>query len=249
MLVTAFRPSNEVFNLPISLWPDNITFDNFGHLFVGAQPIATFFVNSVVTSMAAAILTVMVALPAGYAFARLRFRLRVPLFATFLTAQMIPLILLILPIYAIFVQLHLLNTYAGLVIAYAAFTVPFAVWLMRGFCLTVPLDLEDAAMVDGAGWIATLLYVVVPLLKPAIVAVGAFAFLDAWNNLLFPLVLTTDISMKTLPPGLLLAYAGEFKSDWGGMMAASLVTSLPVIVVFIIVQRYMREGLEGALKG
>jgi multiple sugar transport system permease protein len=112
----------------------------------------------------------------------------------------------------------------------------------------VPRELEESAMIDGAGRLTALRLVVTPLLGPAMLAVGGFAFLDSWNSLLFPLVLTTDIQMKTLAPGLLLAFAGQFKDDWGGMMAASVVMSIPVVAAFLLLQRYMRHGLEGAVK-
>jgi multiple sugar transport system permease protein len=249
MLATAVRPTAEVFAVPLSFWPAQVTLQNFVNITQGTSPIGRFFLNSLITASVTAFLTVIVALPAGYAFARLRFRLSGTLFVVFLVTQMIPLVLLILPIYDVFLRLRLLDSYLGLVIAYTAFTVPFGVWMMWGFCLSVPQEIEEAAMVDGASLLTTLRRIVAPALAPAMVAVGGFAFLDSWNNLLFPLVLTSKYDMKTLAPGLLFAYSGEYRDDWGGIMAASLVTALPVILGFAFLQRYMTRGLEGAVTG
>jgi multiple sugar transport system permease protein len=249
MFATAVRPTTEVFKFPLSLWPATLTWQNFINVAQGTSPILRFLLNSIITSSATALLTVAVALPAGFAFARMRFRFSRTLFIALLVTQMIPLVLLILPIYQVFLALHLLDSYVGLVLAYTAFTVPFAVWMMWGFCLGVPRELEEAAMVDGASLLVALRRVVAPVLGPAMIAVGGFAFLDSWNNLLFPLVLTTSYDMKTLAPGLLFAYSGEYRDDWGGIMAASLITALPVILGFVALQRYMTRGLEGAVKG
>jgi multiple sugar transport system permease protein len=249
MVVTAFRPNLDAFQANVQLIPARLTLENFTAVFSGSSPVLRFFLNSVIVSTLTAVLTLLVALPAGYALSRAEFRLNGPIFLGILLAQMLPLILLIVPIYALFQGLGLINTMPGLVIAFTSFTVPFAVWLMRGFVDAVPRELEDAAMVDGAGRFASLRYVVAPVLGPAMLAVAGFAFLDSWNSLLVPLALTTSIDMKTLTPGILFAFAGEFKNDWGGMMATSLVASVPVVLVFLGLQRYMREGLEGAVKG
>jgi multiple sugar transport system permease protein len=249
MLATAVRPTTEVFQVPLTLWPTRLTWQNFVTVAQGSSPIGRFFLNSAITSSLTAIVTVAVALPAGYAFARMRFSFSRTLFIGLLMTQMIPLVLLILPIYDLFLHLHLLDSYLGLVVAYTAFTIPFAVWLMWSFCLGVPRELEEAARVDGASVFVALRRVIAPVLVPAMIAVGGFAFLDAWNNLLFPLVLTTSYDMKTLAPGLLFAYSGEYRDDWGGIMAASLITAVPVILGFVAVQKYMTRGLEGAVKG
>ncbi|MEM5817111.1 MAG: carbohydrate ABC transporter permease, partial [Desulfitobacterium hafniense] len=154
------------------------------------------------------------------------------------------------PLYLLYVKAHLLNTYLGMVIAFTSFALPFGIWMIKGFIDSVPVEVEQAAMVDGCSRMQALRTVVLPLITPGIVATGIFAFLDAWNNLLFPLTLTNEIAMKTLPAGMVMAFSGQFKSDWSGMMAASFITTLPVLIIFIFLQRYLVEGLTGgAVKG
>lgn len=250
MLVTAVRPSAELFQRPLELWPATLTFDNFTALVTGASPIVRYFLNSLGTSAATALLTLVVAVPAAFAFSRLRFRFKGPLYVGILLAQMLPLVVLLLPLYILFLRASLLDTYLGLILGYCSFAVPFAVWLLKSFIDSVPAELEDAAMADGCTRFGAMWRIVVPAILPAAVATGAFAFVDAWNNLLFPLALTTSIEMKTLPPGMLLAFAGDFKHDWGGMMATNFITAVPVIAVFVVFQRYLVDGLtEGAVKG
>lgn len=250
MLVTAVRPSVELFQRPLQLWPDVITLDNFRNILSGSTPIPRFFVNSLGTSIATVVLTLSVSIPAGFAFSRLRFRLRGPLYVGLLIAQMLPLVVLVLPLYGLFQRVGLLDTYLGLVLAYSAFAVPFGVWLIKSFIDSVPTELEEAALVDGCSMAGALRRVILPVIRPAILATGAFAFLDAWNNLLFPLTLTSSLEFKTLPPGILLAFAGQFKQDWGGMMATSFITALPVVIVFLVFRRHLVDGLTGgATKG
>lgn len=249
MLITAIRPSVELFRRPLSLWPGAITLANFRSILSGSAPVPRFFVNSMVTSVATVVLTLAVSVPAGFAFSRLRFRFRGPVYIALLIAQMLPLVVLVLPLYGIFQRFGLLNSYPGLILAYAAFAVPFGVYLIKSFIDNVPTELEEAALIDGCSMVGALRRVIIPVIRPALLATGAFAFLDAWNNLLFPLTLTTSIDLKTLPPGILLVFAGQFKQDWGGMMATNFITAVPVVLVFLAFQRHLIEGLtEGATK-
>ncbi|MPN33474.1 Inner membrane ABC transporter permease protein YcjP [bioreactor metagenome] len=154
------------------------------------------------------------------------------------------------PLYVLYNKAHLLNTYVGMVIAFTSFALPFGIWMIKGFVDTVPVEIEEAAMVDGCTRFQVMRKVVLPLTIPGIVSTGIFAFLDAWNNLLFPMVLTNDITMKTLPAGLVLVFTGAFKHNWGGMMAACIFSTIPVVIIFILLQRYLVDGLTGgAVKG
>jgi multiple sugar transport system permease protein len=250
MLMTALRPSSEVFQRPLQFWPETFTTDNFGRVLSGLNPVPRFLLNSLVTSLASTILVLVVAVPAAYAFSRLRFPFRRGFFFTIMMAQMIPLVVMLLPLYIIFFQTGLLNTYHGLVFAFASLSLPFAIWILKTFIDSVPKELDDAARVDGCSRIQTLRLVVLPILGPGIVAAGSLAFLDAWNNLLVPLALTTSLDMKTLPAGILLTFQGEFRTDWGGMMATALVVALPVVLLFIACQRFLVRGLtQGSVKG
>jgi multiple sugar transport system permease protein len=210
----------------------------------------TYFLNSVIASTFATLLSITVSVFAGYAFSRFRFPAKRAVLVFILASQMFPLVVLLVGIYILFRQLNLLDTYLGLILAFTSFSLPFSIWMMRGFFDTVPPELEQAAMVDGATRLQALLRVILPLVGPGVIAVGLYSFLNAWNNLLFALSLTSSQNMRTIPPGFLLTYVGEFQYQWADAMAGSVMVSLPMIVVFIFLQRYLIKGMTaGAVKG
>jgi multiple sugar transport system permease protein len=250
MLMTALRPYQELYQRPLPMWPETPTLESFGTVFAGAVPIDRYLLNSVITSSATVVVVLIASLPAAYAFSRMDFPGRHVFFLGIFGSQMVPIVVLLLPLYAIFFRTALLDTYTGLVLGFASFSVPFAVWILKTFIDTIPQELDDAARVDGCSRLQTLRLVITPVMGPGIVAAGALTFLDAWNNLLFPLALTTSLEMKTLPAGMLLAFDGQFRSDWSALMATSLVTAVPVIVLFILCQRWLVGGLtQGSVKG
>ena len=249
MLVTAFKTTLEIFSLRLQLVPAHPTLENFVEMWTGVVPVRTFFANSVVTSGLTCALTIAVSVLAAFAFSRMKFRYKQPLQLSLLLAQMFPFIVLLIPLY-LFLRSHLLNTNQGLVLAFASTAIPVGVWFMKGFMDSVPLELDEAARIDGCTEIRLLRDVLLPLMLPGIVAVGVFAFLDAWNNLFFPLVLVTRPEGRTLPVGLLYAVDSRYREDWGGLMAASILASLPPILGFVAVQRWLISGLlAGAMKG
>ena len=163
---------------------------------------------------------------------------------------MFPLSLLLISLYILFRNLHLLNSYIGLIMAFTTFGLPFGTWMMKGFFDTVPIELEDAARIDGAGSFRILFGIAVPLVAPGLVAVGFYAFLQAWNNLLFALALTSSLGMRTIPPGFLQIYVGQYQYYWADMCAGSTVVSIPVVLIFLALQKYIVKGLtRGAMKG
>ena len=250
MLSTSLKSDLDVFKVPPEFWPSHPTLEGYFDLASGINPIPRFIINSFLTSLLSVIVTVVLATLAGYALSRLKFRFREQILVSILVTQMFPLVVMLAPLYLLYVKSHLLNTYLGMVIAFTSFSLPFGVWMIKGFIDSVPVEIEQAAMVDGCSRMKAMWKVVLPLTIPGIVATGILAFLDAWNNLLFPLTLTSDINMKTLPAGIIMVFTGQFKADWRGMMAASFITTLPVLILFIIVQRYLIEGLTGgAVKG
>lgn len=250
MLITSLKTNLAMFQLTPQFWPGSPTGENYAQLASGASPVGRLFANSVVTSAATALVTILVATLAGYSFSRARYRLRAPLMYGTLATQMFPLVVLLIPLYLVYLRTHLLDTYVGLVLSYCAFSVPFGAWMMKEFIDSVPREIEEAAWVDGCSRFQSLVRVVMFVTLPGIVATGVFAFLNAWNNLLFPLTLTSSLEMKTLPPGLLLAFTGQFKADWAGMMAAATITTAPVVLGFAAVQRFLVEGLtKGAVRG
>jgi multiple sugar transport system permease protein len=250
MAVTAFKSNLDIFSFELQLLPTTPTFENFANLFASDVPVRTYFVNSVITAFGTCLITIAVSILAGYAFSRLSFRGHRPLELSLLVGQMFPLLVLIIPLYLIYLRTGLLNTNIGLVLAFCAVAVPVGVWFMKNFIDSVPRELDEAARLDGCSDLGIIRHIHLPLIGPGIVAVGVFAFLEAWNNLVFPLAFATRPDARTLPPGLLLAVDSQFRQDWGGLMAASILASIPPIVGFVAVQRWILRGLtSGALKG
>jgi len=250
MLITALKPNAAAFTMPPQLIPAHPTLINFITQLQDRTGFLTYFVNSLIVSAGTMAVTITVSILAGYAFSRFRFRAKRLLFVLILLSQMFPATLMIVGIYTTFRQLGLLNTYEGLMLAFTAFSLPFAIWMMEGFFNTVPKSLEESAMIDGSSTMGTLYRVILPLTAPGIIAVGVYAFLNSWNNLLFALTLASNQNMLTIPPGFLLTYVGEFQYYWSDAMAGSVIVILPMVIVFILLQRYLVQGMTaGAVKG
>ncbi|MDR1797802.1 MAG: carbohydrate ABC transporter permease [Clostridiales Family XIII bacterium] len=252
MVSTSLKSPTAVFYNPPELFPAEPTAENYGKLAggtVGFTPISRFFANSSIVSGVTIVVAVLLALFASYGLSRFSFRLKRPVLVGVLISQMFPLVVMLTPLYILYIHTGMINTYRGLVIAFTGFTLPFCIWMLKSFMDTIPRELDEAAIIEGCSRLGVLRRVVLPLLAPGLAATGIFAFLDAWNNLLFPMSLTTDVSMKTLPPGMILAFGGEFKHDWGGMMAASVLVALPVVAVMVFLQKYLVSGLTaGSVK-
>jgi len=250
MVATSLKTALEIFDIPPEIVPSNPTFEHYLNLDQGSIKVSVFFRNSVITAAGTVVLAVITALLASYALSRMRFWGRRTISVGILVTQMFPLVVLLIPLYLLYRNLGLLNTYIGLVLSFTSFTLPFSIWMLKGFIDSIPIELEESAVIDGCTRPQILFHIVTPLIVPGLIATMVFAFLDAWNNLLFPLMLVSRPDMKTLPPGMILAFGGEFKHDWGGMMATSAIVSLPVVVVFVFMQRFLVQGLtKGAVKG
>lgn len=250
MLATSFKSTAEVALSNPTYFPKHLTGHNYEYLFNGPFPFGDFLINSIVTSAITAVVTVVVAGLAGYSFSRGRYLLRGGLTYGVLATQMLPLAVLVVPLYLEFLNLHLLNSYVGLIIGYCSFSMPFGAWLVKGFIDGIPIEIENAARADGASRLFVFGRIVLPLAVPGLATTAVFVFMNTWNNLLFPLVLITTIKRQTLPPGLLASFTGTFNTNWAGMMAAAVVTTVPLAVAFFAVQRYLVRGLTaGALAG
>lgn len=242
MVLTSFFPTDELFD-PTRLFPrpERATLANYALLLSGSN-FATYMVNSAIVSVGSMLASVVISSLSGYAFSRYRFRGRQVVMVAILAVQLFPFVILITPMYAFFSELGLLNTRLGLVIAYVAISLPFASYLMLGFFETVPRSLDEAARVDGCGVIGTLFRVVLPVAWPGIATVGINTFILAWEEYLFAKVLNTDESMKTVQVGL-ANFFGEFTTRWDLVMAASVLASLPTIILFAVAQRRLVSGL------
>jgi multiple sugar transport system permease protein len=210
-------------------------------------PLGHYFLNSVVVSLAATVCSVTLAIFAAYAISRYRFRGRSAFTLTVLSTQMFPGILFLLPLFVIFVNLErstgvaLYGTRLGLIVTYLTFSLPFSIWMLVGYFDSIPRELEQAALVDGATPLGALFRILIPVSLPGIVAVAIFAFITAWGEVLFASVLTTD-STRTLAIGL-RNYASQSSVYWNQVMAAAIVVSAPVVVAFLALQRYIVRGL------
>lgn len=228
--------------------PNPFTLENYQALWQ-ATAFPRWFRNSFVTATAVTVITVVIAALSAYAVARLRFPGRAAMASFVLILYLVPPALLFIPLYRLLDALGATNSLRALVLAYPTFTVPFCTWLLIGFFKTMPIELEEAALTDGANRWQAFTRVVLPLVLPGIAASAIFAFTLSWNEFLYALVMIQDESAMTVPVGLnLLIYGDVF--DWGQLMAASVITTLPVVILYMFVVRWMVQGLtSGAVKG
>jgi len=248
MVSVGLKPANELYVFPPYLVPRAPTLDNFAAAINNPQ-FLRYALNSVVVASGTTVLTLGVAIFSAYAFSRLRFPGRRLLVTLIILTQLLPLAVLIIPIYRIVGGLGLIDTYWALIIAYLTFTVPVAVWLLRGFFAAIPAEFEEAATIDGCTKLGAFLRVVLPLSLPGVSATATYVFFMAWQELMFALAFTNSQSMRTLPLGI-LAYIGEHQTDWNVLMAASAFICGPVFLFFLLMQRQFVAGLvSGGLKG
>lgn len=251
ILETTVKPLADVQNT-FQWIPTHITLSPYVQIWT-TIPLLHYFVNSVIVSVISTVVAVLLAIFAGYAISRFEFGGRKVFSLAVLSTQMFPGILFLLPLYLIYVNIgkaigiSLYGSYLGLIITYLTFALPFAVWMLAGFFSSIPRDIEEAALVDGTSHWGALFRIVLPVARPGIVAVSVFAFMTAWGEVLFASVLTTS-STRTLAIGL-QEYATQGNTDWNQLMAASVVVSLPVVIGFLALQRYLVRGLtSGAVK-
>lgn len=249
MINTALKPRDEVMTSTPLFAPKHIAFDNF----VTAITMPSFLQdlrNSLICVVGTVVFAMILGLFASAALTRFRFRGRKAILVIILAIQMLPSTALLIPTFLVYNKLGLTGTYAGLILAYVASALPFSIWVMRGFFLSIPVELEEAAAIDGAGPWRTLFSVLFPLVTPGIISASVFAFIAAWNDYLTAYVFMKDSSMYTLPLWLTSFVTPNGGTDYGAQMAASVVFALPVVVFFLIVQRKLVSGMSaGAVKG
>ena len=244
MVFSAFKPLDEIFMRPPVMLPQEWTLDGFKTAWQGA-PFASAYVNSFVVATLVTLLTLLTCAMAAYAFARIRFPGSNVLFGIFLATMMVPFQLTIIPLYIILGQLHWIDTLLALIVPAGLFNA-FGVFLMRQYVRGIPLELEEAAAIDGAGRIRTFTTIILPLLKTPMTALGIFVFLGQWNDFFRPLIFLNSEENFTIP--LVVNYfKGAYASDWTSLMAATTMAALPMLIVFIIAQKQIVEGI--ALSG
>jgi multiple sugar transport system permease protein len=248
MVATSFRPQTEMFEQFPTVFPYRPTLDNFRRAW-SQSDLPLYLRNSLFTAGGSSLLTTGLATLAAYGFAKYRFVMRKPLMTLMIAAQMFPFAVILISIYSLLQVFDLLNTLTGLTIAYIVFALPAAIYILFSFFMRLSDELIEAARIDGAGDLRILFRIVLPLSWPALIAVGIYSFMWAWNDLLYSLTLITRDDSRTIGPGLLLTFFGEMQQDWPGAMAASVMAALPAVVVFGILQRYFVQGLTaGAVK-
>ena len=248
MVSVAFKSYEEVTKWPPKFLPEVLNFDNFIAVWSGDSSIKIPFINSLIVSISAMILTVILGVLAAYAVSRFKFKGRKFFLFLVIVTQMFSAVILIGPMYKIMTELNLLNTYLALIIPNTAFCLPMTVWLLYGYFEGVSKELEEAAMVDGCTRVQAISKVLVPVLAPGVITAALFAFIMTWNDLLFAQTFITKTEMRTLSVAL-TSYKSIFQTYWHKMMAASLFSVMPVFILFACIQKYLVKGLaSGAVK-
>jgi ABC-type glycerol-3-phosphate transport system permease component len=248
MLSTSLKPSGEIFATPPRLVPHRPTLENFTRLFSDTA-FLTYFRNSAVVSLTTVLVTLTVSSLGAYGLTRFAFAGRDRVAGLILTTYMFAPVMIIIPFYILVKQLGIVNTHLALVLSYTTFCLPFCLWLLRAFFLSIPIELEEAALVDGAGRGRAVWHVVLPLALPGLIATGIFTFILAYNDFLFSMVLITSEELKTLPVGVNDLFNATIV-DWGMIMAAGVMITAPAVLFFAAVQRYLVQGWgAGGVKG
>ena len=248
MALSSIKTLPELYTVPPHWLPSAPTIGNYVTVIFNSN-IPRYFLNSVIISVGSTALALVLAVFASYGFARFDFKGK-PFFQTFvLVGQLLPTAAIIVPLFITLRYLHLVNTYWGLILVYMIITLPLSVWMLTSYFRAIPVELEEAAIIDGASRLGVLFRVTLPLSLPGLVAVLVYAFVTTWNEFIFALCFATDSTVKTLPIGL-AEFSTEFNTDWGGVMAASMVMTVPIALLFLFFQNLFVGGLTaGATKG
>ncbi len=244
----SLRPADRLLSTSLELIPENASFDNYVELFTGRS----FFVwlgNSTFVAFVVTLTGVALASTTGYAFSRFSFAGKKAGLLSLLVTQMFPATMLLLPMYIMLVKLHLINTYLGIVIMYSATALPFCIWQMKGYYDTIPVSLEEAGRIDGASQFQIFFKIILPLASPALVITALFSFMAAWTEYVVAAQILQDTELWTLPVGL-KSFESNMTSEWGLYGAASVMVTIPVVILFLSLSRWLVSGLTlGSVKG
>lgn len=245
--ITSVKPEAELYGA-VTYWPENFTWDAYKKLFTTTVDFLSAMKNSLIVATATTLVSLTASTLAAYAFSRYRFAGRKAMMALFLSNNMFPTVLLLIPLYSIMRKLGLLYTPGALILAYTTFTIPFSVWLLNGFLNDLPMSLEEAAMVDGCNRRTAFLKIVLPILGPCLVATGVYIFMNAWNEYTFAMMFTNNAS-RTIPVAL-KSLIGQLGVQWDLLTAGGIITIIPVCIMFFFAQKRLVEGMTaGAVKG
>ncbi|TBL70091.1 carbohydrate ABC transporter permease [Paenibacillus thalictri] len=247
MVSTALKPTTEVMVTPPRWIPEHTSFEAFVRIWKD-YPFGTYFINSVYIVLVSTGISLIFSALAGYGASRFQFRGKGAFLTFLLITQMFPSIMLLIPFYKVLKTFGLIDTHMGLIVVYISFSIPFCTWMMLGFFQGIPKELDEAAVIDGCGRLRTFLQIILPLSLPGLAATAIYSFIIGWNEYMFAFILTTSESMKTLPVGI-GQLNGFYKIVWNDLMAASIVSSLPLVIMFLFLQKYFISSLTaGAVK-
>lgn len=249
LLTAAFKTPRELQSPNPGFFPSTLNWDNFAQAIEKAN-LFTAAGNSLIVAVCTTVLVTLISLPAAYALARFRTKLRGLATGWILLSQVFPFILIIIPLFLVLKNIGLINSLFGLILVYTVWSLPFALWMLQGYVAGIPVELEEAGAMDGATRFRTLRSIVLPLLAPGLVATSLFTFISAWNEFFFALVLIQDPNLQTLPLALARFVGAEGQVQLGQLAAASLLATIPSLVFFILIQKRLTSGLlSGAVKG
>lgn len=244
----SLRPGDRLLSKSLAIIPENATLQTYQQLFT-REPFLRWMFNSIVVSAIVTVVSVALASTAGYAFSRYRFKGRSAAMVGLITTQMFPVTMLLLPLFIMLIKIKAYDNYSGLIIAYAATALPFAIWQMKGYYDTIPYSLEEAARIDGCSEVGIFWRIVLPLAAPALVITALFSFMTAWSEYLVAAVLIQDQRLFTLPLGL-KTFQSTMEVSWGLYSAGAVIVSLPVVILFLFLSRWLISGLTlGSVKG
>ena len=248
MVVCSFMESHYLTVIPPHLIPVDPSFANYADI-ISNEKYLTYFKNSFISAGGTVLLSLLISIPAGYGFSRYEIPGKNGILSTIMSVQMFPVVVILISLYAFYLNMGLMSTYLGLILADTTMVMPLSITLIKSFYDTVPKSLDEAAKIDGAGRFQTLVQIVFPLVTPGVIAVCIYTFLNAWDDYLMSLILMQG-DMKTLTVGIAETFLGEYCYNYGGMMAFAFIGSLPIVILFVFLQKYMIAGLTaGAVKG
>jgi len=247
MLLTAFKTTEEIFNIPPNFFPKKLNFDAFLYSVSGIMP--RFFINSIIIATVTSLLTTTIGGLAAYGISRAKHWSTHALLIFFLASMAFPIPLLMITIYKILNLVNGLDTYWAVIIGHMLITLPIVVWLMKGFVDDLPIEVEQSAYIDGAGIFDIILKIVFPMVQPGLIASAIYVFVTSWNEFIFGLSFTTSTNMRPLPAGISLVFLQEFQYQWPQMMAVATIATIPILILFLFLQKYFVEGVTaGAVK-